>query len=731
MSYEELKENIIILGIDPNNNGSINFEAKKLMKDMSNDHFNLERKEIMETFGIDILNDFKNEKFINDISIVNHYEEDEKGIKEEYYEILSSAKVYIIKTPDKKMIATIKYIVFQDIQYFHSLINNFTNLYGGLFDNIFINLYIPKNNPLNRMIETTDISNYIIKLIYNCVDLGFDMNLKLSDYEYSPNLVKKNNMYCSLEYYYDSLQRTTEDKERVKKMYENLFITKFSLILRNVNIGINYSFNEIGVEPNNFIDINHVENINPNLSLVIGNPTDNYKKIIENFLHNECGFILSKSKNKNTFTKSVILYDTNTQEIINVLTILEGFNMTEHLIEIYDVCTKEGYRGRGYSSQVISKLVSLYENDYTISLGVIDPNPLNIYLSNGFVRSSIENKTPLGVDLKGLNFLWLTYEDTSELTKDEITRYQFLAYDNLLRIQKKDFNFKFLILREQYLEFYKNFVNNKLILNEIGGSLTSIPNTNNGLDFNINKRIIGPIQNPNHIILEKFTVDLTSVSKLQFLYHTHPYRAYIAYNYASGFPSPSDFVSLLNFGTRTHLVPSLEGLYCIQYTSNFFNNYMRNKNIGLSWNSNFTDRIIKSFVLRREGLRHYSNVLKYNNKFSTLGMTNSNWKNINLPVDFFENYRDIVLPDMISFANNSVKNYNNVKFIDLYNEYLNYGDAEYNIYGETFRNNKHFYETYLNNSNFPVLESVFNLIFIDHNKIEKRNNVVFVDLNRF
>ena len=257
----------------------------------------------------------------------------------------------------------------------------------------------------------------------------------------------------------------------------------------------------------------------------------------------------------------------------------------ENICEIYDVCSSQSSRGKGYMKKIFLKLFEEIKKDDSIKkiwLGIDFKNPffeqaISLYTSVGFKYPTMNNSTS---DLfpAGINFIELTYKidepvDLSLKYRNKIKETSIMVKNNVIsRFVSCSLN----------IHFHKNITDNLKNLTystiEKGGVFTIRTSStyNNTLYYNIDYPSslqidgqYGSVDTPVSLNIKNKNIK----NNCFFNFHTHPSECYIKEKCSIGWTSGQDMLSVIyyymNYNILKHYVVTIEGIYSIGLTVGF------------------------------------------------------------------------------------------------------------------------------------------------------------------
>lgn len=245
--------------------------------------------------------------------------------------------------------------------------------------------------------------------------------------------------------------------------------------------------------------------------------------------------------------------------------IVPGKRQNKTIIELWDVCTSQTNRKKGYAQTLIKGIRKIYKKKFTnlvIWLGVEVKNipAQNLYIKLGFCNPRFTSTTPSGIVFQGKTFIGLIYKDQCKNQQEKT---------------QKMINAMIEIERQRTPKLYEFFINSediKLMKTQLTDKkewgccwsiapgtdeLRIIPDswTHSKDEYDFDPK---DIQN----VLNSFSVMYKNLST--FKSHTHPWVAYDVYNTAIGYPSTPDYMYLIFGDEYAHMVFSIEGIYLLK-----------------------------------------------------------------------------------------------------------------------------------------------------------------------
>jgi predicted GNAT family N-acyltransferase len=297
--------------------------------------------------------------------------------------------------------------------------------------------------------------------------------------------------------------------------------------------------------------------------------------------------------NKQTAYTSILNYPlvalltkAGSQEILSFCTLNEISLPSTSIIEIWNVCTPAATRKKGYTSELVSKIIEYSKQQKAkLWLCIDDEKNIKLYTKLGFINPSVVSTSITGTSIGRLT-VELVYDENA--FSDEITDAQAISKELLVFIASRAPNKRTTIVEisknalEQVYKSKSNWLINEDA--EYGGELYY-----DGSVFNFRN-------------IEKGSTTAVTVPCYPFSFHTHPLVAYQAVSIGLNPISDTDLVREFYCMSQLHIVFAMEGLYVFQLTPEI-HSFLKL----LKLYSNEADNFIECF--KEEVSRHVNSVI--------------------------------------------------------------------------------------------------------------------------
>lgn len=285
----------------------------------------------------------------------------------------------------------------------------------------------------------------------------------------------------------------------------------------------------------------------------------------DSFLHRNCNFGGLNNRDLDYYVADLV--NNANSECLSMFTfkLVHGKHMTKDklIMEIYDVCTSNVHRRKGYAELLIKSVRRLYntQKNLVMWLGVelTNVSAQQLYIKIGFTNPRYTSTSPSGI-VYGIKYISLTYKSKQTPEQQKQTREQI---DYIIEIAKYE------------IPYQRQFTINIDDLRQLKTQTRDKKEWSCCWDSNSSNelRIIQDSWNyaeeeyqhdsSNLTNMTKsFTVPLSNESK--FKAHTHPWVAYNAYDLAVAWPSTPDYMNIVKGDDRIHMVVTPEGVYMIE-----------------------------------------------------------------------------------------------------------------------------------------------------------------------
>lgn len=324
-------------------------------------------------------------------------------------------------------------------------------------------------------------------------------------------------------------------------------------------------------DPENRVFIFNIDNVSTSQSLsAIINSL--YKKCsyIEPIYCINCDTMIAILSSTHSFRDAILKYNTS-QDILNAISsskfLFITYTIQESFIEIFiGLCDSNDINSLKY---IITSIINYYVDKFQvfyIYAPVTLPHISNLFyflIANKFknIEATTTNVNKIMLNVHSIR-AELDITDPM-VNANDYSKFEDVYHSEISNIKSCVFKIQ---ISSNVLDYIKQYLNESV---EYAGSLVIAKYT---LEYVDGKLI--PVA---HLVFAKSTLSAGSSENVitptsMFNFHTHPYHCYVTYNCALGWPSDQDMATIVffrNAGNIVHFVITAEGVYSVQFTSEF------------------------------------------------------------------------------------------------------------------------------------------------------------------